>query len=416
MHHQHSIVWAEVLGVLFATQCVACAGPPDELVVSGFTSDSLVAFDAWTGELRGQYAGSTDLNGTLGVVLGPDGLLYVASEDSNMVLRFDPATRTFVDRFVWDDPATPQLDETGGLLGPASVLFGADGNLYVSSFDGDAVLRYDGQTGAFIDVFVTQGSGGLNGPDAGMAWGPDGNLYIPAYYSNAIYRYDGTTGASLGALVSPLQNGLRRPRHLIFRDGLVYVSCEATHKVMRFDATSGVYIDDFVTPGSGGLVEPTGIGFGPDGHFYVGSVVDNKVRRYEGATGAFLDEFALGGNAGLQAVTFIYFLPNNTFRLGPPRPGLAGQSNELIATSAPLVERVVFVYGWRSGSTEAPGCPGVLFDMARPTLVGTAESDAHGVVCLVRSVPGAARGRRVLLQAWARRSCLMSEVLPFTFE
>ena len=36
--------------------------------------------------------------------------------------------------------------------------------LFVSSVFTDQVLRYNGTTGAFIDAFVTAGSGGLNGP------------------------------------------------------------------------------------------------------------------------------------------------------------------------------------------------------------------------------------------------------------
>jgi len=43
-------------------------------------------------------------------------------------------------------------------------VFGPDGNLYVSSEVTDEVLRYNGETGNFIDAFVTAGSGGLAGP------------------------------------------------------------------------------------------------------------------------------------------------------------------------------------------------------------------------------------------------------------
>lgn len=50
----------------------------------------------------------------------------------------------------------------GGLDGPVGVIFGSDGELYVSGFVSDNVLRYDGLTGAFIDVI---GSGaGLDSP------------------------------------------------------------------------------------------------------------------------------------------------------------------------------------------------------------------------------------------------------------
>lgn len=35
------------------------------------------------------------------------------------------------------------------------MVFGPDDNLYVTSFGTHEVLRYDGQTGAFIDAFAT---------------------------------------------------------------------------------------------------------------------------------------------------------------------------------------------------------------------------------------------------------------------
>ncbi len=42
---------------------------------------------------------------------------------------------------------------SGGLHFPAGLTFGPDGHLYVSSAGSDRVLRFNGQTGAFIDVF-----------------------------------------------------------------------------------------------------------------------------------------------------------------------------------------------------------------------------------------------------------------------
>ena len=93
------------------------AGPPDDLAISTFTSDTLAGSDPWTGTLPDLYAGSADLNTTLGAILNPNGPRYVAGEDSNMVLRLEPATRTLVERFVRDD-----------LASPTTALFGANGD------------------------------------------------------------------------------------------------------------------------------------------------------------------------------------------------------------------------------------------------------------------------------------------------
>ncbi|MFG0329070.1 MAG: hypothetical protein ACF8PN_04145 [Phycisphaerales bacterium] len=403
-----------------ATMAIGLAGvvaaEPGDLLVSAFVSDNLVAFNEWTGDAIGPYTGAgADLDGTLGVTLGPDGLVYVASEDANMVLRFDPETRAFVDRFVWDDPDTPE-DETGGLAGPSSVLFATDGSLLVGSFDSDAVLRYDGSTGAFVEVFVASGSGGLNGPDAGKAFGPDGRLYIPSYWSNAILRYDGATGAFVDAFVPPNGSGLRRPRQVLFRNGLMYVSCEFTNRVMRFDATTGAYVDDFVDPALSGLRAPTGIGFGPDGGFYVGSAGTDEVLQFDGVTGAYLGIFLDGAAAGLDTITFIYFLPTDGLRVSPALPGVAGVANRVIAANAAPGERVAIAYGFAQGRTPIPGCGGVAVDLENARLLAGGLADDDGRFETSGAVPIAAQGRVVRLQAAALDRCVTSAVSLTEFE
>jgi hypothetical protein len=80
-----------------------------------------------------------------------------------------------LDRFVQDDSAA--------LMRLRSSIFGPDGNgdgaqdLYVASGETDEVRRYDGNSGAFIDIFVTAGSGGLDDP-GDLAFGPDGSLVV----------------------------------------------------------------------------------------------------------------------------------------------------------------------------------------------------------------------------------------------
>lgn len=276
-----------------------------ELLVCSFVGDAVGRFDLDSGAFLGDLGPTDALDGALGIVVGPDGRIYVASEESNAVVRFDGTTGAFLDRFVADDPLTME-DETGGLLGPGAVLFGADGRLYVSSFDSDAILRYDGQTGAFVDVFVPAGAGGLDGPDAGMVFGPDGHLYVPGYYSNSIPRYDGATGMPLGDFVAG--GMLDNPRTLVFHGDHLYVANEGSDEVLRYDAATGAFVDVFVAAGAGGLAGPAGMVFGPDGVLHVASIENNQILRFD-AAGAALPALVDAVAGGIAAPTHITLAP-----------------------------------------------------------------------------------------------------------
>lgn len=276
-----------------------------ELLVCSFSADAVHRFDLDDGSYLGDLGPTDQLDGALGIVVGPDGDIYVASEESNQVLRFSGSDGSFVDAFVTDDPGTPD-DETFGLEGPGAVLFGADGALYVSSFDSDAILRYDGSTGAFIDLFVPSGTGGLNGPDAGMVFGPDGALYVPGYYSNNIARYDGRSGASLGDFTP--SDMLDAPRTVVFEGDRLYVANEGSNEVLRFDAATGEFVDVFVEAGAGGLSAPGGMVFDPEGVLHVASVNGNTVLRFD-SDGAPLPTLVDAAAAGIDAPTHITLAP-----------------------------------------------------------------------------------------------------------
>jgi DNA-binding beta-propeller fold protein YncE len=61
------------------------------------------------------------------------------------------------------------------------------------------VFRYNGSTGALMGTFAS--GGGLNFP-CGLVFGPDGNLYVSSEFSNEVIRYNGTTGALIGTFAS----------------------------------------------------------------------------------------------------------------------------------------------------------------------------------------------------------------------
>lgn len=263
-----------------------------ELLVTNFFGDSVTRYALPSGEARGALQAGVGLDGALCTRIGPDGMLYVASEATNTIQRYKPATGEFVDNFV-----TPG----NGLSGPSGVTWGPTGDLFVSSFANDRVLRYDGATGAFVSTFVAGGSGQLDGPDNGTIFGPDGNLYVPSYNNNRILRYNGQTGAFIDAFVPTIG----RPRVLVFRGEELLVTSERGDAVRRYDATSGALLGNFVAQGAGGLDSPVGMAFGGDGYLYVTSTGTNSVLRYDAASGAFVDTFV----SGLNGPVFVTVIP-----------------------------------------------------------------------------------------------------------
>ena len=62
------------------------------------------------------------------------------------------------------------------------------------------MLRYDGTTGNFIDVFAS--GGGLNRP-WGLTFGPDDNLYVSSSATDEVLRYNGATGEFIDVFTVP---------------------------------------------------------------------------------------------------------------------------------------------------------------------------------------------------------------------
>jgi hypothetical protein len=204
---------------------------------------------------------------------------------------------------------------SGGLTMPIrQSVFGPDGNndgapdLYVASAGSNAILRYDGLSGSFIDTFIPPGTGGLNGP-VDLAFGPDGNLYVSCLGNNPasppspgqVIRYN-----SSGAFLGVVANNLSTPEGITFgEDGSLYIANQGANEVLRYRNSA---LSVFVTAGSGGLSAPREAEFGPDGNgdgvqdLYVACATNSSVLRRQTALDFGAQEFVDLENDALEDV------------------------------------------------------------------------------------------------------------------
>lgn len=275
-------------------------GPADrplaarELLVGSWNTHSIRRYDLSTNSYLGDLvpSGSGGLSLPDGMDFGPDGNLYVASSNTNAVLRYNGQTGAFQGAF-----ATQSLNMPGNLK------FGPDGRLYVSNKATGQVLRFDPQTGGLIDVFAS--GGGLQQP-VGLLW-DDGLLYVSDFSGNAIRRYDATTGAFMGTFAtvnSPLILNLDAQGHLL-------VSSHQDSMIWRYDTTTGTRLGPALV---GGQVScPVGHLFA-DGELIVASWQNHRLLRYA-ADGTYIQTIAAGGALRLPNDLLLRPVPEPIFSL-----------------------------------------------------------------------------------------------------
>ncbi|MEL6553970.1 MAG: PEP-CTERM sorting domain-containing protein [Cyanobacteria bacterium J06621_11] len=255
------IVSAIGLLSLFTLSVTVTTSSAQAAVLVGNTEgNNIVEIDENTGQFLGELISPfSGFESPDTLIYGPDGNLYVSSGttiESSAIYRFDSQTGNLIDRFA----------SGGGLFRPYGIAFGPDNLLYVSSFRSDEIIRYNAQTGDFVDVFA-QGNNrsdrtaeGLNGPN-GLLFGPDGRLYV-------------TTQGSVADAEGNLDFAF-------------------PSQVLRYDVDSGegeVFVPQPVPfSTSFGFVSFLGLAVGPDdGDLYVSDFA-NGIRRYDFATGREID-------------------------------------------------------------------------------------------------------------------------------
>jgi hypothetical protein len=251
---------------------------------------------------RSSLPKEVDLRELRGFRFGPDGDLYVANafRRYNQILRFrgrpnERGRHEFVEIFVQGDATNPAVAH------PFDVFFGPEGHLYVPSQDRNLVARFVGPSATAASpgqpiphppalaglppgllapgTFVPSSEHVPHGLRAvrGALIGPKDQLYVADRDTNAIRVYHGVSGEHLRDLRSPFLKG---PVHLqLGEDNALYVGSEENASVLRVDPHDGSFAI-IVPKGAGGLDAPSGIALPGDGFLYVGSRLTNQVLRY----------------------------------------------------------------------------------------------------------------------------------------
>lgn len=209
----------------------------NQVLISNLNSGRINRHNANTGTLLGSFA--TGINGPTRIKIGPDNLLYVLQWSGNgRVLRYQ-LDGTFVDEFT-----SVRVTQSIGLD------WDANNNLYVSSFDGASVRKFDAN-GNDLGLFVTSN---LQGP-TNIWFDGDGNLLINDWSGNSVEQFD-ANGNHIKTLIS---SGLSQPEGVdFFPNGNFLIGSGGTKEVKLYDS-NGSFLQNLVSAGLGGLVQPNAV-------------------------------------------------------------------------------------------------------------------------------------------------------------
>jgi hypothetical protein len=172
-------------------------GPDGNLYVVEYNGRKVIRFDGRTGGFIDVFV-TGDLAGPTAAGFGPDGDLYVISRNENCIKRFDGTTGSYTGVFI------------GGIPEPSYMLFAPNGVLYVSTTGGVSYTQaFDSGTGAFLGNLPSHASGAN-----GMACA-QGMLYLAIGGLSSIERVDADTGAYIDTFVTPGSGGLVTPSYIL---------------------------------------------------------------------------------------------------------------------------------------------------------------------------------------------------------
>ena len=206
------------------------------VLISNLGSGEINRHHATTGAFLSTFASS--IGGPTRMKIGPDGLLYVLQWAGNGKVKRYQLDGSFVDDFT-----------AVGVPQSIGLDWDDDENLYVSSYSGDLVRKFD-SAGADMGIFINTN---LLGP-TNIWFDANGDLLVSDYNGTAIKRFN-----SSGNFVSNFMTGTSKSEGVAYLpNGNILIGNGATSSVKEFNA-NGTYLQDIIPSGSANLLNPNAV-------------------------------------------------------------------------------------------------------------------------------------------------------------
>lgn len=212
----------------------------NEVLISNLGSGCITKYNAISGAFIDNFACA--INGPTRTKIGPDGLLYVLQWTGNGKVKRYNLDGSFVDDFT-----------STGVSQSIGLDWDLEGNLYVSSYNGKLIRKFD-ELGKDVGVFINSN---LLGP-TNIWFDANGDLLVSDYKGTAVKRFDGN-GNYIGDFISGLKNS---EGYGYLPNGNILIGNGGTQSVKMYDS-NGSYIKDIIASETANLLNPNAITIKP---------------------------------------------------------------------------------------------------------------------------------------------------------
>jgi outer membrane protein assembly factor BamB len=315
-----------------------------KLLVLMNTSGTVECYDMATGAHQGTLI--KGLSKPAGMALGTDGNLYISDGGAGRtgcVKRYELKTGRYLDVFV-----LPAKEGTPGRFAAGAGLLFYDGDLYVAGYGQGQILRFDGKTGAYINMAAQ-----VEPYDVGMQFAiNDGKIFVPDFKGHAVKCF----GLSTGKLVEQM-NAPRGVFGVVFIGGKLFFSVD-NNQVHRWEGTDSTVVADL----SDGAFVARYLAAGPDGKIYIPTANDNVVVADANRTNKNSPVRIIRGGAEMRGPTQIIFTDQAmTFLPQSPKLLIMPGSDEVVVVepTAGVAKKSVFKV---AGDAESASLPVMSWD------------------------------------------------------